>query len=99
MKLVLNVIDCHQSFDVNTRLVYTMRSLGQGYIGVKKFTSLMNMLNPMTAINYDKIISNVTKIVKVVAHETMQDACNDIKNNNRNEENNVTDTVISVEGT
>ena len=43
VNLVLNVIvgifktlftsqsSCHQSFDVNKRLVYTMRSLGQGY--------------------------------------------------------------------
>ena len=49
-----------QSFNVDKRLVYTLRAFGQGYIGVKKFTSLVNMPNPMTANNYDKIIGNIT---------------------------------------
>ena len=57
-----------QSFDVNERLVYAMRALGQGYNGVKKFTSLMNMPTPMTANNYDKIIGNVTVVAQRPMH-------------------------------
>ena len=63
--------------------------------GVKKFTSLMNMPNPMTANNYDEIIGNVTVVVKFIAQQTIQDACDDIKNKNKNIdlENDITDTA------
>ena len=43
----------HQSFDINKRAVYTFRALGQGYSGIPKFTSLMNMPTAMTHNNYD----------------------------------------------
>ena len=76
---------------MNKRLVYTMRALGQGYSAVKNFTSLMNMPNPMTANNYDKIIGNVTVVVKSIARQIMRDACDDIKNKNTDMENGVTD--------
>ena len=46
--------DC--SFDINKRIVYSMRACGQGHAGIETFTSLMNMPRPMTANNYDKII-------------------------------------------
>ena len=31
------------SFDVNARLVYAMRSMGQGHVSMKRFCSFMNM--------------------------------------------------------
>ena len=36
-------------FEVNKRVVYSMRSGGQGYSGIQKFCPLMNMPKPMTA--------------------------------------------------
>ena len=47
-------------FDINFRTDYTMRTLGHGYSGIKKFTQLMNMPKPMTqrklGQNYWKIV-------------------------------------------
>ena len=89
-----------QSFDVNKRLVYTMRSLGQGYSGIKTFTSLMNMPQPMTENNYEKVINIMSTVVKSVAEETMQDACQEIKDkdNPENDNNTIVDTAVSVDG-
>ena len=84
----------HQCFDVNKRAVYTFRALGQGFSGLTKFTSLMNMPNPMTHNNYDKVVEIVSNIAKDVAHETMQDAVNEIKG----EEEGITNTAVSVDG-
>ena len=53
---------CKRGFDINRRAVYTFRALGQGYSGLQKFTSLMNMPQPMTAVNYDKLISKISAV-------------------------------------
>lgn len=50
------------SFDVNTRITYTMRACGQGHSGIEKFTTLMDMPRPMTQNNYDKIINKLTQV-------------------------------------
>ena len=42
-------------FDINRRAVCTFRALGQGHSGLQTFTSLMNMPQPITAANYDKL--------------------------------------------
>lgn len=41
-------------FDVNTRIVYAMRSIGQGYASIEKFNALMNLPKPMVATSYKK---------------------------------------------
>ena len=84
----------HQSFDINKRAAYTFRALGHGFSGLTKFTSLMNMPKAMTHNNYDKVVENVSNVVKDVAHETMQDAANEIKR----EEEEITNTAVSVDG-
>ena len=84
----------HQSFDINKRAVYTFRALGQGYSGITKFTSLMNMPTPMTHNNYDKVVTKVCSVAKDVALETMQDAANEIKG----EEEGTVNTAVSVDG-
>ena len=43
-----------QSFEVNRRLVYAMRSLGKGHSGAKKFCILMNMPPPSAAKPFSK---------------------------------------------
>ena len=40
--------DCGRSFDINRRVIYSMRSCGQGFSSIEKFTTLMNMPTPMT---------------------------------------------------
>ena len=47
-----------KSFEVNRRLVYSMRSLGKGHSGAKKFCILMNMPPPPLKSAYRKSISS-----------------------------------------
>ena len=44
---------CGRGFDINNRMVYTMRTLGHGYTGIEKFTHLMDMPKPMTLSSYE----------------------------------------------
>ena len=59
-------------FEINQRIVYTMRSLDQGYAGIKKFNTLMNIPKPVTVKNYNKTVSRKKEVVKTVSEETMR---------------------------
>ena len=83
-----------KSFEINQRIIYTMRVLGQGYSGIKKFTNLMNMPTPMTNNNYDKQVKTISKIVKEVADESMSDAADALKCGS----NEIVDTDVSCDG-
>ena len=83
-------------FDVNLRMTYTMRTLGQGHAGIQKFTSLMDMPNPMTRNNYDKLVAKVSSVTKLVAEETMHDAAEDIRNGCS--ETDIINTSVSCDG-
>ena len=48
-----------------------MRSCGEGYTGLEKFSYLMNFPMPMTANNYDKIVKKQLFATKSVAEVTM----------------------------
>ena len=89
----------HNSYDINKGMVYTMRACGQGYAGLETFTAFMNMPKPMTANNYDKIVSQVTECVKSVAEQTIADAAEEIRNGqNPDSSETVIDTAISCDG-
>ena len=92
-------VNKNKSFDINLRTVYTMRACGLGYAGIQNFTSLMNMPAPMTANNYDKLVKIITPIVKNVEMDTMSDAVEDLKNKARDNNNDILDTAVSVDGT
>lgn len=86
-----------KGFDINRRIVYTMRSCGLGYSGIERFTSFMNMPRPMTRNNFDKI-TNLCKVAsKKVAEKSMQDAAKEIRIK-KGDENAVTDTGITNDG-
>ena len=68
-----------RSFDINRRVYYSMRRIGNGYEGLKRFLVLMNHPPLMTEKNYRKILSAFNKGVKEVAEIVMQDACNEIR--------------------
>ena len=53
------------SFDINIRAVYSMRSCGQGYAGLERFATLMNLPKPVTNNNYDKIVKRLHKATKI----------------------------------
>ena len=84
----------NKSFDVNRRIVYTMRSCGQGYAGLENFTSFMNMPKPMTQNNFDKIVKTVSHCAKAVAREIMNDAAEEI----RKSDPSIVYTGVSVDG-
>ena len=83
-----------KSYDVNRRAVYTMRAIGQGFAGLEKFTSLMNMPKPMTQRNYDKIVKTISRYTKEVAEETMAEAVEEVKEGSIG----VVDIGVSVDG-
>lgn len=86
---------CGKFFDVNTRLTYAMRSIGQGYSSIEKFTALMNLPKPMTQKSYEKLVSSLLKAAQEVAEETMNDAANELKDDSADD---VTDVGISADG-
>ena len=65
--------------DINQRIIYGMRSIGQGYLSLGKFTTLMDMLSPMTVKNYDRAVQHITEAVVNVAEETMAEAVQELK--------------------
>ena len=65
-----------KSYDVNKRMIYTMRALGQGHSGIEKLTALMNMPRPMTFKNYTNAAKK--EATKEVAKKTMDDAATDL---------------------
>jgi hypothetical protein len=77
---------CDKSFDVNKRMVYTMRALGNGHAGIEKFTHLMDMPNPMTKKNYEKIADKIGEVAKEVAEQSMKDAAEDLRDGKESDE-------------
>ena len=71
-----------------------MRSIGQGYPSICKFTALMNMPRPMAQKNYDRSVNKITMVVKEIAEGTMTDDPNELK-----EENDLADVSVSCDGT
>ena len=56
-----------------------MRSLGQVYCGIEKFTAHMNLPPPMTQYNYDKVVKTIEKAVYDVAEDSMKDAADELR--------------------
>ena len=65
--------------DVNSRIVYTMRTIGHGYTGLEKFTTLMNMPKPMTTHTYNNIVDKMVIAATDVAKESMSDTVTELK--------------------
>ena len=70
-----------------------MRACGQGYAGLEKFVSLMNLPKPMTSNSYEKIINKLIVATKDVAETTMQDACKEL----REDSTGIVDAAVSCD--
>lgn len=46
---------CGKGYEVNRRMVYSMRQVGVGYAGLSKFSTYMNMPSTMCKTSYNKI--------------------------------------------
>lgn len=89
---------CGRGYDINNRIVYSMRSIGQGYSGVEKFTMLMNMPRPMTRGNYDKIVTSLTDVAKTVAETSMMDAIEELRQKHDASDSDIVDIDVSGDG-
>ena len=69
-----------------------MRACGQGFSGLEKFTSLMNIPKPITKNIYNKLIKTVSECAKIVAKETMIDAVKEISQSSSR----IINTAVSV---
>ena len=58
------------SYEVNRRLVYSMRSIGKGYSGAKKFCTLMNMPAPQQQGHIRKVQEHWQKMWKLLPRIT-----------------------------
>ncbi|EDO36497.1 predicted protein [Nematostella vectensis] len=68
-----------QSYEVNRRLVYSMRTLGKGHTGARKLCLLMNMPPPPTARAFTKNSRTLLKHVKEIATKSMGDSAKELK--------------------
>ena len=69
-----------------------MRTCGQGFSRLEKFTSLIHITKPMTKKNYSKIIKTISKSAKAVVAETKTDGVKNIS------QSSFVDTAVSVDG-
>lgn len=89
---------CGKGYDINRRSVYTFRSLGHGHTGIEKFTSLMDMPRPMASSTYDKIANLLSTTARSIAEESMQDAAEDARSVAVNDNNDIANIGVSVDG-
>ena len=88
-----------QKCDINQRIIYAMRSIGQGYSSLGKFTTLMDMPSPMTVKNYDRAVQHITEAVVNVAEETMSEAVQELKTLKGKPDDEIVDASITCDGT
>lgn len=60
--------------EINLRLIYTMRCIGQGLAGLKTFCNVMNMPPPVAQKSYDCITKKLKRATQAVAEKSMQTA-------------------------
>ncbi|XP_028412728.1 uncharacterized protein LOC114535641 [Dendronephthya gigantea] len=84
------------AFDANKRFVYAMRSLGKGHTAAKRFCALMNMLPPPQPTAYRACNIAIAKAAKTVAVKTMNDAANELRNDQSRD---INQCAVSCDGT
>ena len=71
----------HNGFDVNRRLVYAMRSIGQGHASIKRFCAHMNIPEPLGYTTYRDNNIALVKAAKSLATNSMLDAAAELHKN------------------
>ena len=87
--------DNRNFFDVNMRTVYAMRSIGEVFASIERFSTMMNLPKPMTSKTYTNLVSSLLDAKREVAEDTMMDAANDLRKGSSEE---VVDVGISADG-
>lgn len=86
-------------YEVNRRMVYSMRSIGCGRAGAKRFCGLMNMPSPPQACPYSAHNKALLRSAKAVCEKTMQDAAKEIHDLKEIPPNEIVDCAVSCDGT
>ena len=86
----------HHGFDVNRRLVYTMRSIGPGHASLKRFFSHINMPAPLGYTAYRDNNIALAKAAKSVATKSMLDSAAVL---HKNSSEVITQCAVSCDGT
>ena len=82
-------------FEVNTRMVYALRTCGLGHKGLEKMCCIMNMPKPMTITNFDKISNKVRDAAKDIAEVSMNASAAELCKGSPE----TTDIGVTVDGT
>ena len=86
----------HHGFDVNRRLVYTMRSIGQGHASLKRFFAHINMPAPLGYTAYRGNNITLAKAAKSVAAKSMLESAAVL---HKNSSEAITQCAVSCNGT
>lgn len=85
------------TYEVNRRMVYAMRSIGQGLNGIKKFCGIMNLPAPVALPTYNLINDHILEATRNASKESMQQAALEEVQETGTDPN--TDITVSGDGT
>ena len=85
-------------FEINSRLVYAFRSLGQGFCGLERFHTLLNLPPSLTRNNYNLVSKKICRATKCVAEETMKDAAAIVHSEAMKDGNGIGNIPVSCDG-
>ena len=86
----------NQFFDINRRLVYAMRAIGQGQSSARRFCALTNLPHPPNPKSYGDCNKALANAAKTVALSTMKEAGMELHNDVNDE---VKPCSVSCDGT
>ena len=86
-----------EGYDVNKRVVYAMRTLGQGQTGLHRFATLMNMPRGICNKSYNVIVHKLVTAAQTVSNETIHEAVQELREGKSPDE--IVDIGVSVDGT
>ncbi|GFQ86039.1 uncharacterized protein TNCT_609841 [Trichonephila clavata] len=67
-------VSSDHEYEINTRIIYAMRTLGVGLRGIKTFCWVMNLPPPVSQKSYDRILNNIKSADSIVAVSSMNKA-------------------------
>ncbi|GFQ85574.1 uncharacterized protein TNCT_211331, partial [Trichonephila clavata] len=68
------VIASGKDYEVNTRITYAMRTVGQGFCGIKHFCTAIDLPLPVSQKAYEKILLKINLASYEVADDSMKNA-------------------------
>ncbi|GFQ68642.1 uncharacterized protein TNCT_400171 [Trichonephila clavata] len=68
------VIASGKDYEVNTRITYAMRTVGQGFFGIKHFCTAMDLPPPVSQKAYEKILRKINLASCEVTDDSMKNA-------------------------